>query len=162
GGAHRRRALTPASTAAVETYLLHRAAAQGVAVEQLTGPLFVTATGGRADRHALFPPIPPPPPPARLAAPPQPPPHSLPPPLPRARGGGGPGGGGAGRVGPPRPPPPPPLRPGPAQPRPRSVVRHLVRPGPPPHRVRDLVAAEVLDELLVPRQQRQHGEHADR
>ena len=54
GGAHRRRALTPASTAAVETYLLHRAAAQGVSVEQLAGPLFVTATGARLDRHAVF------------------------------------------------------------------------------------------------------------
>jgi site-specific recombinase XerD len=54
GGAHRRRALTPAGTAAIESYLLHRAAAQGVAVEQLAGPLFVTATGGRLDRHAVF------------------------------------------------------------------------------------------------------------
>jgi site-specific recombinase XerD len=54
GGAQRRRALTPASTAAVETYLLHRAAHSGVAVNQLSGPLFVTTTGGRIDRHAVF------------------------------------------------------------------------------------------------------------
>ena len=52
GGKRRRRALTPASTAAVETYLLQRAADEGGPVE--TGPLFVTATGGRLDRHAVF------------------------------------------------------------------------------------------------------------
>jgi len=54
GGARRRRALTPASTAALETYLLHRAAAEGVPPDQLTGPLFVTSTGGRLDRHSVF------------------------------------------------------------------------------------------------------------
>jgi len=54
GGAHRRRALTPASTAAVETYLLHRAATAGIAVDQLAGPLFVTASGARLDRHSVF------------------------------------------------------------------------------------------------------------
>jgi integrase/recombinase XerD len=54
GGAQRRRALTPASTAAVETYLLHRAAAAGVSVDQLSGPLFVTASGARLDRHSVF------------------------------------------------------------------------------------------------------------
>jgi site-specific recombinase XerD len=54
GGAARRRALTPASTAALESYLLHRSAQTGIAVEQLTGPLFVTATGARLDRHAVF------------------------------------------------------------------------------------------------------------
>jgi integrase/recombinase XerD len=54
GGAKRRRALTPASTAAVETYLLQRAASEGVPVDQLTGPLFVTASGARLDRHAVF------------------------------------------------------------------------------------------------------------
>jgi site-specific recombinase XerD len=54
GGKKRRRALTPASTAAVETYLLHRAMAEGVAVDDLSGPLFVTATGARLDRHAVF------------------------------------------------------------------------------------------------------------
>jgi integrase/recombinase XerD len=54
GGAQRRRALTPASTAAVETYLLHRAADAGVAVDELRGPLFVTASGARLDRHSVF------------------------------------------------------------------------------------------------------------
>jgi len=54
GGKKRRRALTPASTAAVETYLLHRAMAGGLGVDDLTGPLFVTGTGGRLDRHAVF------------------------------------------------------------------------------------------------------------
>lgn len=54
GGKKRRRALTPASTAAVETYLLHRAAQEGVAVDNLSGPLFVTSTGARLDRHAVF------------------------------------------------------------------------------------------------------------
>ena len=54
GGAQRRRALTPASTAAVETYLLQRAAGAGVAVDDLDGPLFVTASGARLDRHSVF------------------------------------------------------------------------------------------------------------
>jgi site-specific recombinase XerD len=54
GGVRRRRALTPASTAAVETYLLQRAAADGVAVDDLAGALFVTASGGRIDRHSVF------------------------------------------------------------------------------------------------------------
>jgi integrase/recombinase XerD len=54
GGAQRRRALTPASTAAVETYLLQRAAAGGVPVDDLSGPLFVTASGGRIDRQSVF------------------------------------------------------------------------------------------------------------
>lgn len=54
GGKKRRRALTPPSAAAVETYLLHRAMTEAVPVENLTGPLFVTTTGGRLDRHAVF------------------------------------------------------------------------------------------------------------
>lgn len=54
GGAQRRRALTPASAAAVETYLLQRAIEGGVPVDQLEGPLFVTSTGARLDRHAVF------------------------------------------------------------------------------------------------------------
>jgi site-specific recombinase XerD len=54
GGKRRRRALTPASAAALETYLMHRSAAEGVAPDQLTGPLFVTSTGGRLDRQAVF------------------------------------------------------------------------------------------------------------
>jgi site-specific recombinase XerD len=54
GGAQRRRALTPASAAAIETYLLQRSAETGTPVDQLNGPLFVTATGARLDRHAVF------------------------------------------------------------------------------------------------------------
>ncbi len=54
GGVQRRRALTPASTAALETYLLERAATAGVLVDQLSGPLFVTASGARLDRHSVF------------------------------------------------------------------------------------------------------------
>jgi len=44
GGKPRRRVLTPAAAAAVEAYLDGR--------EQ--GPLFVTVTGARIDRHAVF------------------------------------------------------------------------------------------------------------
>src|SRR5215475_9038379 len=54
GGVRRQRALTPASTAAVESYLLHRAAAAEVAIDELRGPLFITGSGGRMDRHAVF------------------------------------------------------------------------------------------------------------
>jgi site-specific recombinase XerD len=54
GGAKRRRALTPASAAAVETYLLHRSMSEGRPVDDLAGPLFVTASGARLDRHAVF------------------------------------------------------------------------------------------------------------
>lgn len=55
GGAPRRRALTPGSTAALDAYLAERAAAAGVPVDELrAGPLFVTATGARVDRHAMF------------------------------------------------------------------------------------------------------------
>jgi site-specific recombinase XerD len=54
GGKKRRRALTPAGTAAVETYLLHRAMAEGRPVDDLAGPLFVTSTGARLDRHSVF------------------------------------------------------------------------------------------------------------
>ncbi|WP_373312341.1 tyrosine-type recombinase/integrase [Asanoa siamensis] len=54
GGKHRRRALTPGTAAAVDTYLTERAAAEGVTVAELTGPLLATASGGRLDRHALF------------------------------------------------------------------------------------------------------------
>jgi len=54
GGVARRRALTPAGTAAIETYLLQRAASTGVGVDELAGPLFVTSSGGRIDRHSVF------------------------------------------------------------------------------------------------------------
>ncbi|MEV0808851.1 tyrosine-type recombinase/integrase [Micromonospora sp. NPDC050200] len=54
GGKPRRRALTPGTAYAVDAYLADRAAAQGVGVAQLTGPLLATATGGRLDRHSVF------------------------------------------------------------------------------------------------------------
>lgn len=54
GGVARRRALTPAGAAAVEAYLAGRAAAAGVPVDELAGPLFATATGARWDRHAVL------------------------------------------------------------------------------------------------------------
>ncbi|MFG3700982.1 tyrosine-type recombinase/integrase [Micromonospora sp. NPDC047620] len=54
GGKSRRRALTPGTAYAVDAYLAQRAAAQGVAVHELTGPLLVTGTGARLDRHAVF------------------------------------------------------------------------------------------------------------
>jgi len=54
GGKPRRRALTPYAAAALDAYLAQRAAAEGVAVDMLDGPLLVTATGGRLDRHAVF------------------------------------------------------------------------------------------------------------
>ncbi|MCM0676560.1 tyrosine-type recombinase/integrase [Micromonospora phytophila] len=54
GGKPRRRALTPGTAYALDAYLAQRAAAQGVAVSELTGPLLVTATGGRLDRHSVF------------------------------------------------------------------------------------------------------------
>ncbi|XTZ17397.1 tyrosine-type recombinase/integrase [Micromonospora echinospora] len=54
GGRSRRRALAPGTAYAVDAYLAARAHAQGVAVHELTGPLLVTATGGRLDRHAVF------------------------------------------------------------------------------------------------------------
>ncbi|MEV1331377.1 tyrosine-type recombinase/integrase [Micromonospora costi] len=54
GGRARRRALTPGTAYAVDAYLAQRAAAAGVPVTDLTGPLLVTATGARLDRHAVF------------------------------------------------------------------------------------------------------------
>lgn len=54
GGRARRRALTPGTAYAVDAYLAERAAAQHVTVPELTGPLLVTATGGRLDRHSVF------------------------------------------------------------------------------------------------------------
>lgn len=54
GGKPRRRALTPGTAAAVDDYLASRAAAAGVPVGSLTGPLLATASGGRLDRHAVF------------------------------------------------------------------------------------------------------------
>jgi integrase/recombinase XerD len=46
GGKPRRRALTPGAAAALDDYLRVRGDA--------AGPLFMTATGGRLDRHAVF------------------------------------------------------------------------------------------------------------
>ncbi|WP_320068721.1 tyrosine-type recombinase/integrase [Micromonospora sp. RTGN7] len=54
GGKPRRRALTPSTAYAVDAYLAERAAAQQVAVPELAGPLLVTATGARLDRHSVF------------------------------------------------------------------------------------------------------------
>ncbi|MEU7619018.1 tyrosine-type recombinase/integrase [Micromonospora rifamycinica] len=54
GGKPRRRALTPGTAYAVDAYLADRAAAAGVSVAALTGPLLATTTGGRLDRHAVF------------------------------------------------------------------------------------------------------------
>ncbi|RLP98226.1 tyrosine-type recombinase/integrase [Micromonospora sp. CV4] len=54
GGKQRRRALTPGTGYAVDAYLAQRAAATGVPVPQLTGPLLVTASGARLDRHSVF------------------------------------------------------------------------------------------------------------
>ncbi|WP_250037554.1 tyrosine-type recombinase/integrase [Paractinoplanes maris] len=46
GGKQRRRALTPAASAALDAYLQVRGDGDG--------PLFMTSTGGRLDRHAVF------------------------------------------------------------------------------------------------------------
>ncbi|GGM07755.1 MULTISPECIES: tyrosine-type recombinase/integrase [Micromonospora] len=54
GGRARRRALTPGTAYAVDAYLTARATAQQTTVAELTGPLLVTARGGRLDRHAVF------------------------------------------------------------------------------------------------------------
>jgi site-specific recombinase XerD len=54
GGRRRRRAMTPGTAGALDAYLAARAATHGVPVEQLTGPLLVTASGARLDRHAVF------------------------------------------------------------------------------------------------------------
>jgi integrase len=48
------RAVHPDTAAALDAYLAHRAAAAGTAVDQLTGPLLVTAGGRRLDQPALF------------------------------------------------------------------------------------------------------------
>jgi site-specific recombinase XerD len=54
GGVPRRRALTPGCAAALDAYLDARAADAAVPRDRLTGPLFVTGTGARLDRHAVF------------------------------------------------------------------------------------------------------------
>jgi site-specific recombinase XerD len=54
GGRPRRRALTTGAAAALDTYLAERAAAAGTTPDRLDGPLLVTTTGARIDRHAMF------------------------------------------------------------------------------------------------------------
>jgi site-specific recombinase XerD len=54
GGRARRRALAPATAAALDAYLDARARTAGVGVDRLAGPLLVTAGGARLDRHAVF------------------------------------------------------------------------------------------------------------
>ncbi|MFC7546619.1 tyrosine-type recombinase/integrase [Plantactinospora sp. GCM10030261] len=54
GGRARRRALTPAAAEVIDDYLAERAAARGIPVDGLTGPLLVTVNGGRLDRHTVF------------------------------------------------------------------------------------------------------------
>jgi integrase/recombinase XerD len=48
------RAVHPDTAAALDAYLTDRAATAGVEVDQLTGPLLVTASGARLDQPALF------------------------------------------------------------------------------------------------------------
>lgn len=50
GGKQRRRALSLASAEAINAYLSERAIATGVKIVELTGPVFVTATGGPMNR----------------------------------------------------------------------------------------------------------------
>src|SRR5690349_14719879 len=54
GGRPRRRALTPYAAAALDAYLEQRARAEGTSADRLDGPLLVSATGARLDRHAIF------------------------------------------------------------------------------------------------------------
>jgi site-specific recombinase XerD len=54
GGKPRRRALTPYAAAALDAYLQERAEAEGTTADRLDGPLLVSATGARIDRHAMF------------------------------------------------------------------------------------------------------------
>ncbi|MEV4705162.1 tyrosine-type recombinase/integrase [Actinoplanes sp. NPDC049316] len=54
GGKPRRRALTPYAAATLDAYLAQRAAAEATTADRLDGPLLVTASGARLDRHAVF------------------------------------------------------------------------------------------------------------
>ncbi|MFI5494055.1 tyrosine-type recombinase/integrase [Actinoplanes sp. NPDC051859] len=54
GGRARRRALTPYVAETLDAYLAGRAAAQETTADRLDGPLLVTASGARLDRHAVF------------------------------------------------------------------------------------------------------------
>jgi site-specific recombinase XerD len=54
GGRPRRRALAPGTARAVDAYLAERAASGRLPADRVSGPLLVTATGARLDRHAVF------------------------------------------------------------------------------------------------------------
>jgi site-specific recombinase XerD len=57
GGKPRRRALAPGTAAALDAYLAERPVAERPVADRPVadrGPLFVTATGARVDRHAVF------------------------------------------------------------------------------------------------------------
>ena len=54
GGRPRRRALAPGTADALDRYLRQRAERSGVAVEDLSGPVFVTSTGRPLDQPAIF------------------------------------------------------------------------------------------------------------
>ncbi|MET8909495.1 tyrosine-type recombinase/integrase [Micromonospora sp. NPDC004551] len=54
GGKRRTRSMPPAVAKLVDAYLAHRAAQAGVPVDRLTGPLFVTLTRERIDRHEVY------------------------------------------------------------------------------------------------------------
>lgn len=54
GGRVHRRSLDAGTARALDRYLATRAAAAGVDVDQLAGALFVTDTGRRIDRHAMY------------------------------------------------------------------------------------------------------------
>jgi integrase/recombinase XerD len=54
GGRPRRRALTAGAAAALDLYLAGRAAAAGTTADRLDGPLLVTTSGARIDRHSVF------------------------------------------------------------------------------------------------------------
>ncbi|MEU4220633.1 tyrosine-type recombinase/integrase [Actinoplanes sp. NPDC026623] len=54
GGKPRRRALTPYAAAALDAYLAWRAGAEDTTADRLDGPLLVTASGARIDRHSVF------------------------------------------------------------------------------------------------------------
>lgn len=54
GGRPRRRALAPGTADALDGYLAQRAERAGVAVEDLSGPVFVTSTGRALDQPSIF------------------------------------------------------------------------------------------------------------
>nr|MDT0657653.1 tyrosine-type recombinase/integrase [Micromonospora sp. DSM 115978] len=54
GARPRRRALAPGTARAVDAYLAERAAGGRLPPDRVSGPLLVTASGARLDRHAVF------------------------------------------------------------------------------------------------------------